>query len=330
MLTLVGLSVNRLSLDIVRRIINSPESVGAEVLKLRNGATIIDLGVHAPGGFEAGRLDTEVCLGGLGKAQLTMATFEDLTLPAIAVTTDYPAVSTLGCQVGYPLLDSAPGILSGPARALAIKPRELYESIGYRDRSNTAVINLEGDSLPSEHMAKLIATECKVEPSSLYILVTPGESTAGATQVAGRVVEDVTFTMYEIMHYDVKKVKNAFGIAPIAPVCMGETPPQARELPKALPDDLISYGGKAYITLEPDPEENVQDLAERLAFESTPIYGETFHELLKQAEGDMSRIPGFPDLFRPAEIVINDVRTGRVHRAGRASSDMIRKCLRTE
>lgn len=329
MLTLAGLSVNRLSLDIVRRIISSPEAIGAEVLKLRNGATVIDLGVHAPGGFEAGRLATEICLGGLGTAHLTMMTVEDLTLPAIAVTTDWPAVSTLGCQVGYPLLEGATGILSGPARALALKPRELYEHIGYRDRSSTAVINLEGDSLPSEHEARLIAAECRVEPHNLYITVTPGESVADATQVAGRVLEDVTFTMYEILHYDVKKVKNAFGTAPIAPVCMGVTEPRGQELAKALPDDLLSYGGKAYLTLEPEPEEDVQELAERLAFESTPIFGETFHELLKQAGGDMTRIPGFPDLFRPAEIIINDSRTGRVYKAGTTSADMIRKCLRT-
>jgi methenyltetrahydromethanopterin cyclohydrolase len=323
MITLAELSVNRLSLDIVRRILNSPGTVGAEIVKLRNGVTIVDLGVHAHGGFEAGRLDTEICLGGLGSAQLTMMTFGDLTLPAITVTTDWPAVSMLGCQAGYPLLESTGGILlSGPARALAMKPRELYETIGYRDRSDAAVINMEGDSLPSEHEARMIADECKVEPSNLYILVTPGESIAGVTQIAGRAIEDVAFTMYEILHYDVKKVRHAFGIAPIAPVCNDGLSP------KALPDDLISYGGKVFLTLEPDPEEDMQELAEKLVFESTPIYGKTFHDLMKQADCDMKKIPGFPDLFRPAEVVINDTRNGRLYKAGKADTEMIRTCLR--
>ena len=320
--TLTELSVNGISLEIVRRILSSPETVGAEIVKLRNGATVIDLGVHARGGFEAGRLDTEICLGGLGSAQFTMMTFGDLTLPAITVATDWPAISLLGCQVGYPMLESMVGVLSGPARALAMKPRELYEAIGYGDRSDAAVVNLEGDSLPSEHEAGLIADECKVEPSNLYILVTPGESIAGATQIAGRVIEDVAFTMYEILHYDVRKVRHAFGIAPIAPVC------DDGFSPKALPDDLISYGGKVFLTLEPGPEEDTQELAEKLVFESTPIYGKTFHDLMKQADCDMKKIPGFPDLFRPAEVVINDMRSGRLYKAGKADAKMVRTCLR--
>jgi methenyltetrahydromethanopterin cyclohydrolase len=322
MITLAETSVNRIALDILKRILSSPRTVGAEIVKLQNGATIIDLGVRAHGSFEAGRLVTEICLGGLGTAQLTMMTFDDLTLPAIMVTTDWPAVSTLGCQAGYPLLESAGGILSGPARALAMKPRELYEDIGYRDRSDAAVINLEGDSLPSEHEARLIADECKVEPSYLYVLVTPGESIAGVTQVAGRAIEDVTFTMHEILHYDVKKVKHAFGIAPIAPVCADGLSP------KALPDDLLSYGGKVFLTLDAEPEEDVQELAEKLVFESTPIYGRNFHELMRQAHCDMSKIPGFPDLFRPAEVAINDMRNGRIQRAGKADAEMVRNCLR--
>ena len=40
----------------------------------------------------------------------------------------------------------------------------------------------------------------------------------GAVQISGRVVENGTYKMLEALHFDVRKVKFAAGIAPIAPV----------------------------------------------------------------------------------------------------------------
>ena len=37
---------------------------------LIRGATIIDAGIKFPGGLEAGRLITEICMGGLGRVSL--------------------------------------------------------------------------------------------------------------------------------------------------------------------------------------------------------------------------------------------------------------------
>lgn len=315
--------VNELSFAIVKKILNHPKKLGVEVSKLENGATIIDMGVHARGGFEAGRLATEVCLGGLGNAQLTMMTFADFSLPAIRVTTSWPAISTLGIQAGYPILDSEKTrlIASGPARALARKPRKLFDFLNFMDDSNIAVIVLQSDDLPSERIAELIATECNVAPKELYMLVTPGESIAGLTQIAGRAIEDVTFTMWEVLHYDVKKVKHMFGMAPIAPSC------KFAKAEKALPDDFIGYGGKVFFTLEPEEEEDLQKLAQNLVFSSTPVYGRTFYDLLKDANFEFSKVPGFPAIFRPAQVTINDLRTGGVYKAGKVHEDFVKELL---
>ncbi|MCK4477066.1 methenyltetrahydromethanopterin cyclohydrolase [Candidatus Bathyarchaeota archaeon] len=318
------IKVNELSLRIVKKILDHPKKLSIEVSKLENGATIIDMGVHARGGFEAGRLATEICLGGLANAQLAMMTFADITLPAIGVTTSWPAISTLGIQAGYPLLEGEKTklIASGPARALALKPRKLFDFLDFMDESNIAVIVLQMDYLPSEQVAELIAAECNIESKDLYILVTPGESLAGATQIAGRAIEDVTFTMREVLHYDVRKVKHMFGLAPIAPVC------KFVKVEKALSDDLICYCGKVFVALESKKGEDLENLAEELVFESTPIYGKTFYDVLKEANFDFRKVPGFPSIFRPAQVIINDLRTGKMYKAGDVNLDMIKKCLR--
>jgi methenyltetrahydromethanopterin cyclohydrolase len=176
------------------------------------------------------------------------------------------------------------------------------------------------DSLPSERIAELISAECHVEPKNFFMLVTPGKSLAGATQIAARAIEDVTFTMWEALHYDVRKVKHALSVAPIVPVCTSTV------TTKALPDDFLGYGGRVFIAVEAE-DEDLQKLAEDLVFESTPIYGKTFNEILKEADFDFKKVPGYPGIFRPAQIIINDMKTGEVYKAGKVNSEMIKKCL---
>lgn len=311
---------NELAFRIAERILNNPERFGVAVKKLQNGAIVIDCGVHANGGFEVGRLVTEICLGGLGNAYLTHTSFEDLTLPAIRVTTDWPAISTLGIQAGYPLLTGKKTrvICSGPARALARKPKDLFDFLDFHDESKIGVIVLQMDELPSTEMSEAISKQCKIDPSWLYMLVTPPRSVAGVTQIAGRAAEDVTFTMREILKYDVREVRQMIGLAPIVPACeSAET--------KVFPDDFLCYGGTVYLTVESDQDS--ARLAKELVFEATPIHGKTFAKLLREAHSDFRRIPGYPNIFRPAQVIVNDLKTGKVHKAGNTNPYMIKKCL---
>jgi len=311
---------NELAFRIVERILTNPERFGVAVTKLQNGAIAIDCGVHANGGFEVGRLVTEICLGGLGNACLTHTSFDDLTLPAIMVTTDWPAISTLGIQAGYPLLadEKTKVICSGPARALARKPKDLFNFLDFHDDSEIGVIVLQMDELPSTEISQAISKQCKIDPSCLYMLVTPPRSVAGATQIAGRAAEDVTFTMREILRYDVREVRQMIGLAPIVPTCeSAET--------KVFPDDFLCYGGTVYMTVESD--QDLTRLARELVFEATPIHGKTFVELLKEAHADFRKIPGYPNIFRPAQVIVNDMKTGKIHKAGNTNPNMIKKCL---
>jgi methenyltetrahydromethanopterin cyclohydrolase len=211
-------------------------------------------------------------------------------------------------------------IASGPARVLAQQPKKLFDMLDINDDSRVGVIVLQMDELPSVELSKRIAAKCNIDPAFLFMLITPLRSIAGATQIAGRAIEDVTFTMWEILHYDVRKVRQIIGTAPIAPVC-------ASGKMKIFPDDFLCYGGTVYMTIEPE-NEDLDRLAKELVFESTPICGKTFSELLKHAKGDFRKIPGYPGIFRPARVMINDLKTGKVCEAGKVNPSVIRKCLR--
>jgi methenyltetrahydromethanopterin cyclohydrolase len=315
------IKANEASFNVVKEVLKCPEKFGVEVTELDGGATILDCGVHSRGGFEVGKLAIDICLGGLGKASVTLAQFGDLTLPAATVITDSPAIATLGIQAGYSLFEQKETTLigSGPARILAQRPKELFEMLDVHDDSGVGVIVLQTDELPSVKLSKKIAAECKIDSACLFMLITPLRSVAGTTQIAGRAIEDVAFTMQEILHYDVKKVRQMIGTAPIAPVC-------ASGQMKIFPDDFLCYGGTVYMSIESESED-LDRLAEKLVFESTPIYGMTFSELLTRAKGDFTKIPGYPGIFRPARVLINDLNTGKVSVAGKVNLSMIRKCF---
>ena len=76
----------------------TPELYGVTVSKSAAGATIIDAGVNASGGFQAGKKLTELCMGGVGKVQLGFKTYGDVSFPSITVSSDHPAIAMLGSQ----------------------------------------------------------------------------------------------------------------------------------------------------------------------------------------------------------------------------------------
>ena len=96
---MAALSVNQMAWKIAQKLLDNPEFYGVTVSKSTAGATIIDAGVKAPGGFQAGKKLTELCMGGAGKAQLGFKTYGDITFPSITVSTDHPAIADVGLPV---------------------------------------------------------------------------------------------------------------------------------------------------------------------------------------------------------------------------------------
>jgi methenyltetrahydromethanopterin cyclohydrolase len=133
-------SVNNSAWQLAKKLCDKPEEYGVIVKETRSGTTLIDAGIEAKGGYLAGKIITEICLGGFGRAEIFAGQYDDIRLPSISVYTDHPAIATLGSQfAGWQIRAGdffAMG--SGPARALALKPKELYEKIEYEDKADRA------------------------------------------------------------------------------------------------------------------------------------------------------------------------------------------------
>ncbi|MGL4669981.1 MAG: methenyltetrahydromethanopterin cyclohydrolase [Methanobacteriaceae archaeon] len=314
-------SVNLKSKEIVDEMINKADDLGIAISKLENGATILDCGVNVLGSFKAGELYTKICLGGLAEVGISIPgdLSDKFALPSVKIKTHFPSISTLGAQkAGWSVsVGDFFALGSGPARALAKKPAETYEEIGYEDDADVAILTLEADVLPSDEVAELIAKECNVSTDKVYLLVAPTSSIVGSIQIAGRVVENGTYKMLEALHFDVNKVKFAAGIAPIAPV----DPDGLKAMGKT--NDAVLFGGRTYYYLESEEGDDIKALAEQLPSSAADGYGKPFFEVFKEAEFDFYKID--KGMFAPAEVVINDLRTGELFKAGYVNVELLKK-----
>ena len=121
------ISVNNRAQVLVNELISNFEYYRVSVIKGHNNCTIIDAGVNALGNIEAGRIISEICLGGIGRVHI-LNTFQDDEWPlTVHVNTNDPVIACLGSQyAGWSLSSSDKdtkfnALGSGPARSLALK-----------------------------------------------------------------------------------------------------------------------------------------------------------------------------------------------------------------
>jgi methenyltetrahydromethanopterin cyclohydrolase len=293
--------------------------LGVSATELAGGARLIDCGVATAGGLEAGRRLAEVCLAGLATVSFTTVDLGGLWLPGVAVTTDHPVTACLASQYAGWAIDP-PGYFamgSGPARSVARVERELYERIGYAETGDSAVLVLEGRALPDEAVARFVAGKCRIRPQGLRLLIAPTASVAGCVQVAARSVETGLHKMLEL-GFDVRNVRSGAGVCPLAPVAKNDL--------RAIgwTNDCILYGTRAYFAVHAD-DAQVAAMIERLPASTSSDYGTPFYEIFKRAGNDFYKIDRM--LFSPAEVVVNNLASGRVFRAGRLDPDVLKTSL---
>ena len=314
-------SVNLEAKKTVDVMIEKSEEINIEVSQLSNGATVLDCGVNVTGSFKAGELYTKVCLGGLADVGISIPgdLSEKFALPSVKIKTDSPSISTLGSQkAGWSVsVGDFFALGSGPARALSLKPAETYEEINYKDDADIAILTLESDVLPTEEVADYIAEECKVDVSNVFLLVAPTSSLVGSIQIAGRVVENGTYKMLEALKFDVNKVKHAAGIAPIAPI----DPDGLKAMGKT--NDAVLFGGRTYYYVESEEGDDIAGVAAKLPSSAADGYGKPFFDVFKEADFDFYKID--KGMFAPAEVVINDLTTGKLYKEGYVNADLLKQ-----
>ena len=313
-------SVNRLAWKLVEKLREKSELYNVHVEKLSSGTTIIDAGIKAKGGFQAGKIITEICMGGCGKARITCENYGETKLPSIFVYTDNPVIATLGSQfAGWQIKEGDYfAIGSGPARALSLKPKEIYEKIGYKDDYDRAVVVLETDKYPPESLIDRFVRECKVSHENLAIVLTPTASLAGATQVSGRIVETGIHKLSKV-GLDPNKILYAWGHAPISPLHPKFTVAMART------NDAILYGGVTYYVVDYENEEELERIVKSAPSSASRDYGRPFIEIFKEVNYDFYKID--PNLFAPAVLIVNNLRTGNTFKAGKINVEILMESL---
>jgi len=319
-LSQIELSVNRKALKLVEKLCARSDEYGVTIKQTSAGTTLIDAGIKAKGGFQAGKIITEICLGGHGKVEIHPIRYDDLVLPSVFVYTNYPAMSTLGSQFADWQIkqDDFTAIGSGPARALARKNRELYEKIGYEDEADSTVLVLETGAEPPKQVIEKIADDCKVLPSKLWLILVPTTSLAGSTQVSGRIVETGLHKLMKV-GLDPKQVTNAFGSAPIAPVhpkfavAMGRT------------NDAILYAGLAHYDVKGYSDERLEQIVQEAPSSVSKSYGQPFQQIFKNANYDFYRID--PNLFAPAVVSACNLDTGSMFKTGDVNIEVFKRSI---
>lgn len=303
------LSVNRLAWKLLEGLIEKQEFYRVKVTKTSSGTTIVDAGIDAKGGFQAGKILTEICMGGCGKARIVSRQYGKLELPSIIVYTDNPTIATLGSQyAGWQIrVDDYFAIGSGPARALALKPKEIYEEIGYRDDFEKAVIVLETNKHPPDKLIKLFVKECGISTENLAVIVAPTSSIAGSIQISGRIVETGIHKLRKL-GFDANMILYAYGCAPIPPVHPKFIKAMART------NDAILYGGTVYYIVDCADEEKLTKILDKTPSKASKSYGSPFIDIFKEANYDFYKID--PNLFAPASVIINNMKTGNTFKSG--------------
>jgi methenyltetrahydromethanopterin cyclohydrolase len=323
------ISLNMSALSLVNKLCGEVDKYAVTVEKSESGATLIDAGITAEGGFLAGELVTEICLAGYGKASVSPMQYGDIVLPSVFVITDHPALSTLASQfAGWQVKgEDFSAIASGPARALARKPKDLYEKLQYTEESDMAVLVLETEKKPPEAVIQFIADKCGVSPKNLFLIMFSTTSLVGATQVSGRVVETGLHKL-ERLGLDPMIVKHAWGYAPIVPLhpnageAMGRT------------NDAILYAGVTNYTVSFEDEVKLESIVKQAPSSSSHMLQEArrlaqknprFLDIFKEAGFDFYKID--TNIFAPAVVAINNTRTGKTFRAGSLDVDVMKGSL---
>lgn len=291
---------------------NAP-ALGLARCALPCGAQLLDAGMSAPGSLEAGRLITELAQGGLARAALSMGAVGGKPLPVITVESLQPCAAALSLQMGC----FVGGLmLSGPVRLLLEKPEYVAVDAPRESMESLAVAVLQSDGPVEERWVLDLARAAQVPPRALRLVAAPMHSVAGCTQIAGRMNENVILTLVRSLGYPAARVRHILGASPVCPVYKGP----GKVL---LPDDLLHYRGEAFLTLAAAPGDDVAALAHNLCFESLPIFGTLFADLLDAAGGDFFQIPNISHINKLARVTINDITGGKVACAGAFREDVL-------
>jgi methenyltetrahydromethanopterin cyclohydrolase len=289
-------------------------SLRINVQTVAPGARIIDCGVQAPGGLQAGLGLARVCLAGQAEVTLAPGDIAGVPCPRVQVATDHPVAACMAAQyAGWQIsVGKFFAMGSGPMRA-AYGKEELFEHIPGREQPPVAVGVLETRKLPDEAVLAYLAESLKLPPNKLTLLTAPATSLAGTLQVVARSLETAMHKLHELK-FDLGQVASGFGVAPLPPVGKDELSAIGRT------NDAILYGGQVVLWVRADDDE-LAEVGPRVPSSASADHGAPFASIFERYERDFYKID--PMLFSPAQVVFHNVTSGRSHIFGEVAPEIM-------
>ena len=314
------ISVNEKSQLLVKDLIDNHNYYRVNIENGHNGCTIIDAGVNSLGNMEAGRVISEICLGGLGRVHI-LNTMQIGEWPlTVHVNTNDPVIACLGSQyAGWSLSSKEDGskfnaLGSGPARSLALK-EPLFKYIEYSDKASSTCIVMEVDSFPPNDVIEKICNDTAVDAKNLTIIIAPTSSIAGNIQVVSRVLEVALHKAHELK-FPMNEIIEGFGSSPIPPTspdfltAMGRT------------NDAIIFAGITQLFVNTS-DDNANDLCMKMPSSTSNDYGKPFATIFKDYEYDFFKIDA--NLFSPSKVIISNMKTGNTFVSGNIDNALMKK-----
>lgn len=311
-----NVSINRLAAQRTEALCRSLESLRLKTQRCKKGTLLIDAGIQALGGIEAGRQIAEICMGGLGQVSIHCEQAFPQWTPLITTQSSHPVLACLASQYGGWNLNSKvekfSAMGSGPARAMAQK-EPLFADLKYQDQAEQCVLVLEADRFPPQDVIDYVVAACGVEPAQMTIIVTPTSSLAGSFQVVARVLE-VALHKVHALGFALEDIVEGIGSAPFAPpahdfiTSMGRT------------NDAILFGGRVHLFVRGE-EARAQDLTRKLPSNTSRDYGKPFAQVFKDYDCDFFKIDEM--LFSPALVAVTHLPSGKTFHAGALNMELL-------
>lgn len=315
-----NLSLNKLTAPLVENLIVNAESLRLDISNLNDGTRIIDAGINAIGGIEAGRLIAEICMGGLGVVKLRASTNFHHWSWHVDVHSSNPVMACLASQyAGWSLShgegkDAFHALGSGPARTSGSN-EPLFDELKYHDSTSKTCIVIEVDRIPPVELTSKIAKMCNVPNNELTVILTPTSSLAGTVQIISRVLETSLHKAHEL-HFPLENIIDGAGSAPLCPPSNDFLTAMSRT------NDSILFAGQIQLFVEAT-DEDAEELANALPSSTSKDYGKPFGEIFKDVNYDFYKID--PMLFSPAKVSVSSLTTGHTFHAGKIDLDLLDK-----
>jgi len=308
-------TLNERALRLADYVASSAATLRVQVTTTAAGARIIDCGIKVPGGLQAGLSLARVCLAGHAEVALTPGEVAGVACPLVTVHTDHPVLACMASQyAGWEVKRDGKffAMGSGPMRA-AYGKEEVFDHIPGREQTSVAVGVLETRKLPDDAVVGSLAQALGLPANKITLLAAPAASLAGNLQVVARSLETALHKLHELK-FDLNQVVAGFGSAPLPPVARDELSAIGRT------NDAILYGGRVAIWVQAD-DDQLAEVGPRVPASASSDYGVPFASIFERYGNDFYKID--PMLFSPAEVVLNNLRTGRSFAFGRVKPEVL-------